>query len=55
MILAVFWTNFVILGCFREKSKIPKNDCFEKVKIEEEKNFVLKIEQLVSNSIYVDP
>ena len=38
MILAVFWTTFVILGVFfSQKSKIPKNDCFEKVKIERKK------------------
>jgi hypothetical protein len=39
-------------GVFSQKSKIPKNDRFKKVKIERKKEKKLKIEKLMSNIIY---
>ena len=48
-----FLKTLVIWGCFSQKSKIPKNDCSEKVKIEEKMFVFFKIEQLISNIIYI--
>ena len=53
MILTVFEHLLQFGGVFSQKSKIPKNDYFEKVKIEEKKYFFFKIKQLISNIIYI--
>ena len=49
MIFIRFKKLFQFLGDFSQKSKVPKNYSFEKIIID----FFLKIEQLISNIIYI--